>query len=237
MFSRFTRIFFQGLIALLPIIITLYLIFVLAWWAEETMRGILTLAIPDPDPATLQEGQRLPAFRYYPGMGLVLAVILIFLFGLLLNAYLVKRFYAYAETVMQRIPVIKSVYGATKDFLGYFSSVRRQEMSKVVLVTLPGSQTKLLGLITRESFEDLPNTIGSKDHVAVYLPMSYQIGGYTMILPRDQVEAVNMSIEDCLRFVLTAGIREKHDPASVLGAMGTVPLPPEPEPRRRRTRR
>lgn len=144
-------------------------------------------------------------------MGLVLAIILIFLFGLLLNAYLVKRIYAYAETHMQRIPIIKSIYGATKDFLGYFSSVRRKEMSQVVLVRFPNSEKKLLGLITRESFDDLPNTIGGKDHVAVYLPMSYQIGGYTLILPREQVEPVEMSIEDCLRFVVTAGIREKSD--------------------------
>lgn len=211
MLSKFTRIFFQGLIALLPIIITLYLLFILAWWAEDTMRGILTLVLPNPDPEMLDPGEQMPAIRYYPGMGLVLAVILIFLFGLLLNAYLVKRIYAYAETHMQRIPIIKSIYGATKDFLGYFSSVRRKEMSQVVLVTFPNSEKKLLGLITRESFEDLPDTIGGKNHIAVYLPMSYQIGGYTLILPREQVEPVDMSIEDCLRFVVTAGIREKTD--------------------------
>lgn len=223
MFSRVTRIFFQGLIALLPIIITLYLIFLLAWWAEETMRGILTLVVPDPDPEELVEGMRLPLLRYYPGMGLGLAVILIFLFGLLLNAYLVKRFYVYAENFMQRVPVIKSVYGATKDFLGYFSSVRRQSMSQVVLVTLPGSDKKLLGLITRETFDDLPKQIGSAGDVAVYLPMSYQLGGYTLILPRDQVEPVDMSIEDCLRFVLTAGIQKKGT------SSGLDILPPEPE--------
>lgn len=221
------RIFLQGLIALLPIIITLYLLFLLAWFAEDTMRNILTLILPDPDPEQLEAGESLPSFRYYPGMGLALAVVLIFLFGLLLNAYLVKRIYGYAETIMQRIPVVKSVYGATKDFLGYFSSVRRQQMSQVVLVTLPGSKTKLLGLITRESFEDLPEGMGGEGKVAVYLPMSYQVGGYTLILNRNEVEPVDMSIEDCLRFVLTAGIREKADNNGSLS--GEEPRPPEPE--------
>lgn len=192
------------------------------------MRGILTLVLPDPDPETLERGETLPWLRYYPGMGLVLAVGLMFLFGLLLNAYLFKQFYLFAETSMQRIPVIKSIYGASKDFLGYFSSVRRRQMSQVVLVRMQGNdEKKLLGLVTRESFEDLPNQIGGKDHVAVYLPMSYQIGGYTLILPRDQVEPVDMSIEDCLRFVLTAGIRERRDEKSPLDQIDTFP-PPDP---------
>lgn len=228
MIAKVVGTFFRGLIALLPIIITLYLLFLLAWWAEDTMRGILTLALPDPDPEQLEEGERLPAFRYYPGMGLALAVVLIFLFGLLLNAYLVKRIYGYAETLLQRIPVIKSVYGATKDFIGYFSAVRRREMGQVVLVSLPHSERKLLGLVTRESFDDLPDGIGGENEVAVYFPMSYQIGGYTVILPRDQVEPVDMSIEDCLRFVLTAGIREKASPGTILSEVDV--LPPEPDP-------
>lgn len=226
MFARFPRFFFQGLIALLPVIITLYLIFLLAWWAEDTMRTILTLALPDPDPTLLPAGESMPVFRYYPGMGLGLAVILIFFFGVLLNAYFVKRFYLFGETMMQRIPVIKSVYGATKDFLGYFSSVRRQRMSQVVTVKI-GEDKKLLGLITRDAFEDLPDGVGGENHVAVYLPMSYQIGGYTVILPREQVEPVNMSIEDCLRFVVTAGIREKPESPESHAVDPNAPSGPE----------
>lgn len=225
MFSRFMRIFFQGLIALLPIVVTLYLIFLVGWWAEETMRGILTLFLPDPDPDALAEGEALSVFRYYRGMGLVLAVILIFLFGLLLNAYLVKRLYGFTEMIMQRIPVIKSIYGACKDFLGYFSSVRRGKMNQVVQVRLPDTERRLLGLITRESFNDLPDGIGGDDCVAVYFPMSYQIGGYTLIVPRSDVEPVDMSIEDCLRFVLTAGIREKAESGTSLEKLDI--LPPE----------
>ncbi len=232
MLSKFTRIFFHGLIALLPIIITVYLLFLLAWWAEDTMRGIITIVLPNPDPEQLDPGEQLPAFRYYPGMGLALAVILIFGFGLLLNAYLVKRLYIWSEATMQRIPIIKSIYGATKDFLGYFSSVRRQEMSQVVMVTLPNSESKLLGLVTRESFEDMPDGLGGEDHIAVYLPMSYQIGGYMLILPRAHVQPIDMSIEDCLRFVVTAGIREKTTEDSLLDSVDIVPPPPEPDPRK-----
>lgn len=208
MLNHAARIFLQGLVAMLPVVLTVYLVFLLGWWLEETMRGIMTLVIPDPDPGELAPGEELPAYRYYPGMGLLLAVVLIFLFGLVLNAYLVKRLYAYTEGVMQQIPIVKSIYGATKDFLAYFSSTQ-QQLNQVVLVDMPGMDRKLLGLVTREHFEDLPQGLGGPNHVAVYLPMSYQIGGYTLILPRDQVQPLDMSIEDGIRFALTAGIAEK----------------------------
>lgn len=226
MLNRFARIFLQGLVALLPIVLTLYLIFLLGWWLEDTMRGVLTLAIPDPDPEELAEGERLPLFRYYPGMGLVLAVVLIFLFGLVLKAYLVERIYTYTENLMQRIPVVKSIHGATKDFLAYFST-SRQQMAQVVLVDFPGTDRKLLGFVTREHFEDLPEGLGGEGYVAVYLPMSYQIGGYTLILPRQQVQPVDMSIEDGLRFALTAGIAERKGEGDA-GPVGQPSRPPGP---------
>lgn len=187
------RIFLKGLFALLPILLTLYLLGLLAWWAESSLRAAMLMVVPEE--------------RYIPGVGLLLAVLLIMLFGLLVDQYLVKRALDHAELVMQRVPVVKSVYGAIKDFLGYFSSMRRQQMNQVVLVKLPGTPIRVLGLVTREQFNDLPDGVGGDDCIAVYLPMSYQIGGYTLILPRDQVEPVDMSIEDGLRFALTAGIK------------------------------
>lgn len=234
MVNRFVRIFLQGLVALLPLVLTVYLVFLLGWWLEDTMRGILTLVIPDPDPAALDEGERLPTYRYYPGMGLVLAVLLIFGFGLVLKAYLVKRLYSYTESVMQRIPVVKSIHGATKDFLAYFSSSQKQ-MNQVVLVDMPGTDRKLLGLVTRQSFEDLPEGMGSEHHVAVYLPMSYQIGGYTLILPRSQVQEIDMSIEDGARFALTAGISEQpREPTAVEPLQPQAPGEEPPERREER---
>lgn len=195
MLRQFTRIFIKGLVALLPIVLTLYLIGLLGWWAEATMRGIVTIAINEE--------------RYIPGMGLLLALFLIMLAGLLVDAYMVRRTLAVTERGMQRVPVVKSIYGAIKDFLGYFSNMRQGQMNQVVLVRIPNSDFKLVGLVTREAFDDLPDALGDDNSIAVYFPMSYQIGGYTLILPRNQVEIVDMSIEDGLRFALTAGIKSE----------------------------
>ncbi|MFA9478987.1 DUF502 domain-containing protein [Phycisphaerales bacterium AB-hyl4] len=207
-----TRIFLKGLVALLPIVLTLYLVGLLGWWAETTMRSLLTVIIAEE--------------RYLPGMGLVLAVAVILLAGLLIDAYLFRRTLDYTEQGMQRVPVVKSVYGAIKDFMGYFSTMNRQRMNQVVLVRLPNSDFKILGLVTREQFRDLPKGVGGDGAVAVYFPMSYQIGGYTVILPREQIEPVDMSIEDGLRFALTAGI--KSDQSNGTESAGT-PVSPGPD--------
>ena len=82
-------------------------------------------------------------------------------------------------------------------------------MGQVVTVTLHEGGPRLLGFLTRESLNDLPEGLGGEGTVAVYLPMSYQIGGYTLILPRSAVTPVEMGIEDAMRFAVTAGVKAK----------------------------
>ena len=68
---------------------------------------------------------------------------------------------------------------------------------------------KLLGFVTREDFSDLPAGLAGEGVVAVYLPMSYQIGGYTVMLPRSAIEPVNMSMQDAMKFAVTGGMKAK----------------------------
>ena len=78
---------------------------------------------------------------------------------------------------------------------------------QVVSVKLPGTDWRLLGFVTRAEFDDLPAGIGAAGEIAVYLPMSYQVGGYTAIVPRDSARPVEMSREDAMKFILTAGLK------------------------------
>ena len=70
---------------------------------------------------------------------------------------------------------------------------------------------RLLGFLTSDHDIDLPDAPLAEDVVAVYLPMSYQIGGYTVYLPTSRVESVDMSIEEAMRRILMAGISRSHD--------------------------
>lgn len=187
-----TRTFLTGLAAILPLAITLALL----WWLGTTAETMLG--------GWLQ--QVLPAALYFPGLGLLTGIGLVFVIGVLLRAYLVQVLFSWLEGWIERIPVVKTVHGIVRDVMGLFSSDLDKKFGDAVIVTLPGSEFRLVGFVTRKDFEGLPGNLGGEDTIAVYLPMSYQIGGYTVMLPRERVDPLELSLEDAMRYTLTAGV-------------------------------
>jgi uncharacterized membrane protein len=143
-------------------------------------------------------------------MGLALAVVVIFGVGVLMRAYIVQRMFGWFERLLLGVPLVKSVYSALRDFFGLFERREGEEAAlQVVSLQLPGTDMRMLGFITRTDFSDVPEGIGREGEVAVYLPMSYQIGGYTVYLPRERLTPIAMSREEAMKFVLTAGVKMK----------------------------
>jgi uncharacterized membrane protein len=137
----------------------------------------------------------------------VLAGLLITLgVGVLLQVWLFRKVFALANGLLEKIPGIKSLYGSIRDMVGFFDSSKQKDFDKTVMVSTGDGQTRLMGLVTRESFSDLPEGIGDDQTVAVYLPMSYQLGGFTVMVPRDRIEAVDLKVDEALKFVLTAAV-------------------------------
>jgi len=187
------RIFLTGVFTILPILATIYLVVWLFAGLERFLGKQLLLLLPD---------------EYYrAGMGLLAALVLIFLIGLLMRAWLFRQLIKLGESLLLKIPLIKVVFRALKDLFGLFSDEKSSESLQVVSVQLPGTDMRLLGFLTRSDFSDMPKGVGNEDEVAVYLPMSYQVGGYMVVIPRNRVTPVPMSREEAMRFVLTAGLK------------------------------
>jgi uncharacterized membrane protein len=202
--GRLTALFLQGLIALLPLAVTITILWWLGVTAERTLGGAVRWALP--------EGW------YVRGMGIAAGVIVIFLVGVLMNIYGVPRLIHLGEQLIGRIPLVKTVYGAVRDLLGFFSQPGgARDVSKVVIVTFGTSDVRAIGLLTRESFDDLPPGLGGEGYVVVFFPYSYQVGGFTMILPRESVQPLDMGLEDAMRFIVTAGAKagEPKSPPNV----------------------
>lgn len=194
-----TRTFLTGLAAILPFAVTLALLWWLGATADTILGGLLQRLLP-------------PAL-YFPGLGVLTGIALVFLVGVLLRAYLVQVLFSWLEGWMQRIPLVKTVHGIVRDVMGLFSGELEKKFGDAVLVTLPGTDFRLVGFVTRRDFEGLPGNLGGTNTIAVYLPMSYQIGGYTLMLPSERVEPLNLSLEDAMRYTLTAGVSaRKGDP-------------------------
>lgn len=187
------NIIFKGLAAVLPVTLTVYLIYWLSISMERELRPVISAVVPDT--------------YYLPGMGLVAGLIVLYFVGLTVNAWIVQRMLRLGENFLERIPLVKSIYVSLHDFMDYLSTAeKRKGMTQVVLVTI--NDVQLLGFLTREQITEITemSSAETEDIVAVYLPLSYQIGGYTIYLPRSHVKPVDMSMEDAMRHVLTGGL-------------------------------
>ena len=193
------RIFVTGLLTLIPAVATIYLLVWLFGAIDRMFGRPLRLLMPDE--------------TYLAGTGIVLAIALVFGVGVLMHGVLFRQLFRKAEAALLALPLVRSIYSAVKDLIGLFGRNNGPAM-QVVQVTFPGTNWKLLGFVTRAEFTDLPEGVGAPSEVAVYLPMSYQVGGYTVILPRDSVRPVAMSRDDAMKFILTAGLKTAGGPGT-----------------------
>lgn len=193
MFKSISKILLTGFITLLPVVLTIYLLYWLAISSEQVMGGILRWILPQ---AT-----------YFPGLGMVAGLLVVFIVGLLMKAILVRQLFAFGEKILYRLPLIKTVYRAMRDLFDFFSP-KKEGLGQVVAATFNGIE--VIGFVTQTDQQRLPESFRDQDKVLVYLPMSYMIGGFTVFIPREHVRPLNMSMEEAMRFALTAGITGKN---------------------------
>lgn len=189
MLKAIGRILLTGFITLLPVVLTAYLMYWLAVTSESLMGNLLHLVVPE-------------SF-YFPGIGMLAGLLVMFIVGLLMKAYLVRRIFALGEKMLYRLPLIKTIYRAFRDLFD-FMSPKKDGMGQVVAVTI--YNIEVIGFITQENKKRLPDTFRGGEYVLVYLPMSYMMGGHSILVKRDSVRPIDMSMDEAMRFVLTAGI-------------------------------
>lgn len=187
--KRFYRYFFRGLLTVLPLVLTVYLLVLFLGWVESVALWVV--------------GPLIGSF-YVPGMGLLFGVLLIVGIGAVLSKPRVREALALVELPFTRLPVVKSIYSSLKSFSDYFAPGSKGGGQQVVILRMPGHELEVVGLVTRRSFADLPEGFLAGERVAVYLPMGYMIGGYTVFVPASWVTPIPMSVEEAMRSSLIA---------------------------------
>ncbi|MCC7257349.1 MAG: DUF502 domain-containing protein [Gammaproteobacteria bacterium] len=189
--NRLGGILLKGLLTTLPIGLTIYSVYWLGVTAESVLARPIKAVIDDAN--------------YWPGMGLVTGFVLLFFVGLAVNAFLVRRALSLGEDLLLRVPVIRTIYSAIRDITRLVdTSGRKGDLQRVV--TVPFGPGRVIGFVTQEHGEIL-GPGHEDDLVAVYLPMSYQIGGYTVYLPRRDIRETQLTVEQAMRVVLTGGVQ------------------------------
>lgn len=184
----------RGLVTVLPVALTVYVV----WWVvhslEETLRRLL-IALDLVSPA-----------HYWPGLGLLAGFVMLLAVGSLMNAYAGRLVLRYWDELLGRIPLVKTLYGGFRDVVSLLpsGSGEKRDLQRVVVARF--GEVRAIGFVTREDVPDALYAHGGHDWVTVYFPMSYAFGGYTVYLPRSLVEPLDIPVEDAMRLAITAGL-------------------------------
>ncbi|PYF82256.1 MULTISPECIES: DUF502 domain-containing protein [Marinomonas] len=190
--NKLIKLLLKGLAAVLPIGITVSLIYWLLATGEAIAQPLLLLLIPES--------------LYFPGLGLIASLSMLVVTGFLVNLYGFRYLVKISQNIFERIPLVKSIYGAIKDMMMVFNLAEKKEMKSVVSIEWNGAQ--VIGFITGEQTGQ--QLFGEQDLVGVYVPLSYQIGGMTLYISRDRLTVLDIGVEEAMRLALTAGVQSKQ---------------------------
>ena len=185
--NRLIRYFFQGLLLISPLAITIYAIVV----SLEFIDGLLTQYIT-----------RFIGFKI-PGLGLVIIVTFITLIGVLGSSILFKPIINSLDRLISQAPLVKIIYTSIKDFMSAFVGKDKKFTEPVLVKMHKDSDLEKLGFITQHDLTLLGIEAGK---VTVYLPHSYNFSGELFIVPEANVKPLNANSTEVMKFIVTAGV-------------------------------
>ncbi|AIM15336.1 DUF502 domain-containing protein [Neobacillus sp.] len=180
--------FINGILTIVPIILVIYVIYKTFIFLDGLLGNTLKPYLKE---------------DYIPGIGLLSTIILITLLGWLSTKYITGKIIKIIDHLLEKIPVVKTIYSVIKDTIQSFLG-EKKSFSKVALVTIPGTEMRSIGFITSEQLEDFYSPL--KDHIAVYIPQTFQVAGFTFLIPKEQVEIINIKPEEAMKFILSGGM-------------------------------
>ena len=198
--KTFGRILIRGIDALLPIGVTLYIIYWLAFYGDLMLVEIVRPMLPET--------------YIWPGTGVVAGLLIMFTIGVFAITRPGRWLFGAFERLSARIPLVKTVFRGTQDFTRFFfATSERGEFGQVVWV--PFGDMHLIGFVTRGPAYGPADAAEGERTVAVYVSMSAGIGGFTVYLPHSKLEPTGLTVEEGMRLVLSAGVSMAEPPRAV----------------------
>ncbi len=175
--SRLLRWFFQGLVVVGPLALTLYV----CWKVFSTIDELLGLPIR--------------------GVGFVLTIALVIVVGFLASNLVTKGALGLVERLLTRVPFVRLVYSSTKDMLDAFVGEKRR-FDRPVAISIAEGGARVFGFITEPSL----SRFGMDEHVAVYVPQSYGLAGNLIAVPRAHVTVIAADSASVMAFIVSGGV-------------------------------
>ena len=181
------RVFLTGLLVLVPIAISIWVLFRLTLFLESILGTLFKSALKE---------------SYVPGIGIVSLFLLIFIVGFVTSNIVGRRFLRWFNHLMEKVPLFNKIYHTIKGISdSLFGEGRRQFFEAVVMVPFPKDGTRTIGFVT-----GVPKEAG-EGQVGVFIPTVPNITtGFYLIFPREDVRFLDMSVEEGIKLVISAGI-------------------------------
>ncbi|GAB4233379.1 MAG: DUF502 domain-containing protein [Chlamydiales bacterium] len=187
------KIFVSGLKVCIPFILTILLIY---WFLIGLGAAFSTFA-------ELMIGKN----YQFPGMGWILVLVLVVVMGLIVQIQFISKLIEYFQNSIKKLPVIKTLFNVSSDLSAFFF---KKEIKKGSVVRIDTPFGGIIGIQTRDDFSRFPEGYGKEGEVSVYWPMSYQIGGYTILVPEEKVQHLEMTVEEAMILAMTAAVSERQ---------------------------
>ncbi len=184
--KKLVGFFFQGLLYVAPLGLTIYSIVLLFNVIDGLIQKYIEAWIK----------------VHIPGLGILLLFVMITILGMIGGSILGTPIRRVIEKLLERAPLFKLIYSSIRDLLSAFVGKEKKFTQPVLVKVNTISELEKVGFLTQEDLSSL----GIKDKVAVYFPHSYNFSGEMFIVPAEHVRALNMAPTEAMKFVVSGGV-------------------------------
>ena len=191
------QLFFQGVVVLAPIGVTVWVVVSLFNWVDNFLPNLLNVLFPVQFAAV--NGQ-IPKVT---GLGFLVAMALVLVVGWLSSLFFVERLVSVFDKVLEKTPGIKIIYSSVKDFLEAFAG-NKKKFDQPILVNVDATDVWRIGFITQNDSAHF----GLANFVTVYVPHSYAISGITYIVPPTRIKKLpkGLGAAEAMKYVVSGGV-------------------------------
>ena len=200
--SSVAQLFFQGVVVLAPIGVTIWVVVSLFNWVDNFLPNLLNFIFP------LQFAEVDGQIPKVTGLGFVVAITLVLFIGWLSSLFFIERLMSIFDKLLEKTPGVKIIYSSVKDFLEAFAG-NKKKFDEPVLVNVDSTDVWRIGFITQKNTEHF----GLKDFVTVYVPHSYAISGITYIVSADRIKKMpkGVTASEAMKYVVSGGVTTVDD--------------------------
>jgi uncharacterized membrane protein len=195
-FARFRRYFLAGILVTSPILITVYVTWLIVTFIDAQVAGLL--------PNSLDFTKQLP--HQIPGLGLIISIIVITFIGAITPGFIGRTLLKVGERILDNTPVVRSIYGAIKQIMETVMSTNSESFREVVLVEYPRKGIWVIGFVTGETKGEV-QSLNKETLINVFIPTTPNpTSGFLLFLPKKDLIYMKMKVEDAVKMVISGGI-------------------------------